>query len=127
MLAPAPCHGRGPAMSMCGSLRELWRRHVPPYKREQMRENAMPPIEIYRFCPYCSAAKALLKRKGVSYSEIDVSNNFERREEMIQRANGRMTVPQIFIGTTQVGGSDELHALERTGRLDSLLASKAPS
>ena len=84
----------------------------------------MPPIEIYttRFCPYCSAAKTLLKRKGVSYSEIDVSRDFERREEMVQRANGRMTVPQIFIGITHVGGSDELHALERAGKLDRLLA-----
>ena len=87
-----------------------------------MPENSMPLVEIYttRFCP--SAAKALLKRKGVSYSEIDVSSDFERREEMIQRANGRMTVPQIFIGTTYVGGSDELHTLERAGRLDRLLA-----
>lgn len=95
-----------------------------------MPENAaMPPVEIYtaRFCSYCSAAKALLKRNGVSYSEIDVSSDFERREEMIQRANGRMTVPQIFVGTAHVGGSDELHALERAGRLDSLLASKAAS
>ena len=83
----------------------------------------MPPVEIYttRFCPFCNAAKALLKRKGVTYSEIDVSGNFERREEMIQRANGRMTVPQIFIGATHVGGSDELHALERAGKLDPLL------
>ena len=90
-----------------------------------MPENTMSPVEIYttRFCPYCSAAKALLKRKGVSYSEIDISSDFERRKEMVQRANGRMTVPQIFIGTTHVGGSDELHALERAGRLDSLLAS----
>lgn len=90
-----------------------------------MPENSMPLVEIYttRFCPYCSAAKALLKRKGVSYSEIDVSSDFERREEMIQRANGRMTVPQIFIGTTHVGGSDELHTLERAGRLDPLLTS----
>jgi glutaredoxin 3 len=64
----------------------------------------------------------LLKLKGVSYSEIDVSSDFERRAEMIQRANGRMTVPQIFAGTTHVGGSDELHALERAGRLDPLLA-----
>ena len=89
-----------------------------------MPENSMPLVEIYttRFCPYCSAAKALLKRKGVSYSEIDLSNEFGRRKEMIQRANGRMTVPQIFIGTTHVGGSDELHALERAGRLDRLLA-----
>lgn len=90
-----------------------------------MPETSMALVEIYttRFCPYCSAAKALLKRKGVSYSEIDVSSDFERREEMIQRANGRMTVPQIFIGTTHVGGSDELHTLECAGRLDPLLAS----
>jgi len=96
-----------------------------------MPENdAMPPVEIYttRFCPYCSAAKALLKRKGISYSEIDVSRDFERREKMIQRANRQMTVPQIFIGTLHVGGSDELHALERAGKLDPLLAGgKAPS
>jgi glutaredoxin 3 len=84
----------------------------------------MPPVEIYttRYCPYCSAAKTLLKRKGVSYSEIDVSRDLERRQEMIQRANGRMTVPQIFIGTVHVGGSDELYALERAGKLDALLA-----
>jgi len=90
-----------------------------------MPDSAMPPIEIYttRFCPYCSAAKALLKRKGISYSEIDVSRDFERREEMIQRATGEMIVPQIFIGTLHVGGSDELHALERAGKLDPLLAS----
>jgi len=89
-----------------------------------MPENTMSPVEIYttRFCPHCSAAKALLKRKGVRYVEIDVSSDFERREEMVQRANGRMTVPQIFIGTTHVGGSDELHALERAGRLASQLA-----
>jgi glutaredoxin 3 len=84
----------------------------------------MPPVEIYttRFCPFCNAAKALLKRKGVTYSEIDVSSDFNRRQEMIQRANGRMTVPQIFIGAAYVGGSDELHALERAGKLDPLLA-----
>jgi glutaredoxin 3 len=95
-----------------------------------MPENSVPLVEIYttRFCSYCSAAKALLKQKGVSYSEIEVSSDFERREEMVQRANGLMTVPQIFIGTTHVGGSDELHALERAGRLDPLLAhSKAQS
>jgi len=84
----------------------------------------MPPVEVYttRGCPFCNAAKALLKRKGVTYSEIDVGGDFDRREEMIQRANGRMTVPQIFIGTTHVGGSDELHALERASKLDPLLA-----
>ncbi len=84
----------------------------------------MPLVEIYttRYCPFCYAAKALLKRKGVNYSEIDVGGDWERRQEMIQRANGRMTVPQIFIGTVHVGGSDELHALERSDKLDPLLA-----
>ena len=84
----------------------------------------MPLIEIYttRYCPYCNAAKALLKRKGAGYTEIDVSGDWELREAMLKRANGMMTVPQIFIGETHVGGSDELHALERAGKLDPLLA-----
>jgi glutaredoxin 3 len=84
----------------------------------------MPVIEIYttRYCPYCHAAKALLRRKGVEFTEIDLGRDRERRNEMIERANGGVTVPQIFIGTLHVGGSDELHALERAGRLDSLLA-----
>jgi glutaredoxin 3 len=84
----------------------------------------MPPVEIYttRWCPYCHAAKALLKRKGVAFSEIDVGRDWERREEMVQRANGRSTVPQIFIGETHVGGCDDLHELEDAGRLDALLA-----
>jgi glutaredoxin 3 len=86
----------------------------------------MPPIEIYttRFCPYCNTAKALLKRKGAVFTEINLSQDFGRRDEMIERANGRMTVPQIFIGAVHVGGSDELHALERAGKLDALLAGK---
>lgn len=84
----------------------------------------MPPVEIYtsRFCPYCNMAKALFKRKGVTFTEINLSHEMERRNEMIERANGRMTVPQIFIGSVHVGGSDELHALERAGKLDPLLA-----
>jgi glutaredoxin 3 len=84
----------------------------------------MPPVEIYttRYCPYCHAAKALLKKKGVNFSEIDVSRDWERREEMIQRANGRTTVPQIFVGTVHIGGCDELHNLERAGKLDPILA-----
>ena len=84
----------------------------------------MPPVEIYTtgYCPYCHAAKALLKRKGVDYTEIDLGRDWKRREEMIERANGRMTVPQIFIGPVHVGGSDDLHALERDGKLDALLA-----
>jgi glutaredoxin 3 len=84
----------------------------------------MAPVEIYttRYCPYCHAAKALLTRKNVPFIEIDIAGNYERRDEMIQRTNGRTTVPQIFIGTTHVGGSDDLHALERAGKLDPLLA-----
>jgi glutaredoxin 3 len=87
----------------------------------------MPPVDIYttRWCPYCHRAKALLKRKGVDYTEIDLSSERERRGEMIERANGRMTVPQIFIGPVHVGGCDDLHALERAGRLDALLAGGA--
>lgn len=83
----------------------------------------MQVVDIYttRWCPYCHMAKALLKRKGVAYNEIDASTR-DVREAMIQRANGRMTVPQIFIGQTHVGGSDDLHALERAGKLDALLA-----
>ena len=89
----------------------------------------MPPVEIYttHFCPYCRMAKALLTRKGVTFSEIDVGRDWERREEMIERANGGMTVPQIFIGEVHVGGSDELHALERAGKLDALLAGEGRS
>ena len=84
----------------------------------------MPLVEIYttRFCPYCFTAKSLLKRKGVAFTEINLSQDGGRRGEMIERAKGRMTVPQIFIGDVHVGGSDELHALERAGKLDSLLA-----
>jgi glutaredoxin 3 len=89
----------------------------------------MPPVEIYttRFCPYCHSAKALLKRKGVPFEEIDLSSDWKRRDEMIERANGRTTVPQIFIGPVHVGGSDELHALERAGKLDPLLAGEGTS
>ena len=83
----------------------------------------MQPVEIYttRWCPYCHAAKALLTRKGVAFTEIDASPG-SVRQAMIQRANGRTTVPQIFIGATHVGGSDDLHELEYEGRLDILLA-----
>lgn len=84
----------------------------------------MQPVEIYttRYCPYCVAAKSLLKRKGAAFTEIDVGFDIQKREEMIQRANGRMTVPQIFVGSTHVGGNDDLQALERAGKLDPLLA-----
>jgi glutaredoxin 3 len=84
----------------------------------------MPPVEIYttRYCPFCNRAKALLAGKDVAFTEIDLTGNWERREEMIERANGRMTVPQIFIGTVHVGGCDDLYALERGDKLDQLLA-----
>ncbi|MGB3246158.1 MAG: glutaredoxin 3 [Sulfitobacter sp.] len=84
----------------------------------------MKPVEIYTspLCGYCHMAKRLLTSKGVSFSEVDVLSNPERKAEMVQRANGGRTVPQIFIGDTHVGGSDELHALERAGKLDALLA-----
>ena len=84
----------------------------------------MPPVEIYtaHYCPHCHSAKALLARKGVRFTEINLSLESGRRDEMVARANGRMTVPQIFIGNIHVGGSDELHALERAGKLDPLLA-----
>lgn len=85
----------------------------------------MNAVEIYttRWCPYCHAAKALLTRKGVAFKEIDVSASSER-QAMIERANGRMTVPQIFIGKVHVGGCDDLHDLEHEGRLDPLLAAE---
>lgn len=84
----------------------------------------MRPVEIYTtpYCGYCAMAKRLLDRKGVPYSEIDVSADPSLRAAMMQRANGRRTVPQIFIGKTHVGGSDDLHALDHAGKLDPLLA-----
>jgi len=84
----------------------------------------MAPVDIYTipYCPYCADAKELLSRKGVSFHEIDASGNRGIRKEMIARANGRSTFPQIFIGTTHVGGCDDLYALEEAGKLDPLLA-----
>jgi glutaredoxin 3 len=84
----------------------------------------MAPIVIYTtpYCLYCVSAKALLRRKGVEFTEIDVAGEPSRRAEMAERAKGLTTVPQIFIGSDHVGGCDELHALEGAGKLDSLLA-----
>lgn len=84
----------------------------------------MQPIEIYTtpLCGYCHAAKRLLTQKGASYSEIDLSQQPERRAEMMERSSGGRTVPQIFIGDTHVGGCDELYGLERSGKLDALLS-----
>jgi glutaredoxin 3 len=84
----------------------------------------MLPIVVYTtpYCSYCLSAKALLRRKGIEFTEINIANAPDRRAEMVERANGLTTVPQIFIGSDHVGGCDELHALEGTGKLDSLLA-----
>lgn len=83
----------------------------------------MADVLIYTrdLCGYCAAAKSLLDRKGVAYTEINATGDQEKRKEMMDRS-GRTTFPQIFIGDTHVGGCDDLHALERSGRLDGLLA-----
>ena len=84
----------------------------------------MPKVEIYttQWCPYCNAAKSLLEDKGVTYDEVNAEDP-EVRAAMVERANGRRTVPQIFIGETHVGGYDDMAALDRRGQLDPLLAS----
>lgn len=84
----------------------------------------MQPVEIYTspLCGFCHAAKRLLAQKNVTFTEIDVLRNPDRKPEMMARANGGHTVPQIFIGETHVGGCDDLYALERDGKLDALLA-----
>ncbi len=84
----------------------------------------MPPITIYttRFCPYCHAAKDLLRKKGVAFDEIDVTSDRSGRAAMSARSQGRTSVPQIFIGEQHIGGCDDLHHLDRQGKLDSLLA-----
>jgi glutaredoxin 3 len=83
----------------------------------------MKKVEIYttQWCPYCHAAKSLLDEKGVAYEEVDADNP-ETRMAMVQRAHGRRTVPQIFVGETHVGGYDDMAALDRSGKLDPLLA-----
>ena len=83
----------------------------------------MAKIEIYTtpFCGYCARAKGLLDSKGAAYEEFDITMGGPKRAEMLERAPGRTTVPQIFIGETHVGGSDDLAALERQGKLDALL------
>jgi glutaredoxin 3 len=84
----------------------------------------MPHVEIYTkmFCPYCARAKKLLSDKGVEFDEFEVSGGGEKKREMLDRSNGRTTVPQIFIDGRHIGGSDDLAALEREGKLDPLLS-----
>lgn len=80
-------------------------------------------IDIYltTYCPYCARAKELLKRKGVPFNEFDLTNDDAGRAALVERANGRKTVPQIFINGQHIGGCDDLHALDADGRLDAML------
>ena len=82
-----------------------------------------PKIVIYTAdnCPYCTMAKKLLDSKGLSYSEINIANDSEKRKALMQKSGGRRTVPQIFINDEHIGGCDELMALESAGHLDALL------
>ncbi len=84
----------------------------------------MAAVDIYTipYCPFCMDAKELLSSKGVAFHEIDASRDRQARRQMIERANGRSTFPQIFVGATHVGGCDDLFALEYAGKLDGLLA-----
>ncbi len=83
----------------------------------------MPKVEIYSsmLCPFCYRAKKLLTEKGADFEEIDVTMNAGRKREMVQRAGGRTSVPQIFIDDEHIGGCDELHALDAAGKLDARL------
>jgi glutaredoxin 3 len=82
-------------------------------------------VEVYStlFCPYCARAKSLLGQKGVEFTNIDVMEDASRRDEMVKRAGGRTSVPQIFINGEHIGGCDDLFALDRAGGLDAKLAS----
>lgn len=84
----------------------------------------MPPIRIYTtaYCPYCHSAKRLLQKKNAAFAEIDLSGDSAGRRELVAKAGGRTTVPQIWIGTRHVGGCDDLYALDASGELDRLLA-----
>ena len=86
----------------------------------------MAEVELYTtpFCPYCTRARALLDRKGIVFTDIDITEEPGRRAEMIRRAGGRTSVPQIFIDGKHIGGSDELVALDRAGELDAKLGMK---
>ncbi|HUA35884.1 MAG TPA: glutaredoxin 3 [Candidatus Binataceae bacterium] len=89
----------------------------------------MAKVEVYTtsYCPYCVRAKSLLSRKGITYEEIDVTDDEELRAKMIEMSGGRRTVPEIFINGKIIGGYDDLKALEDAGKLDGLLAESAPA
>ncbi len=89
-----------------------------------MSNTAMAQVTIYTkpYCPYCVRAVSLLEKKGVPFTEIEAAFDAEKRQEMIQRANGKATFPQIFVGDEHIGGCDDMMALEYAGKLDTLLA-----
>jgi len=93
-----------------------------------MARTVMARVEIYStmFCGYCARAKSLIEKKGVDYVEIDIIEDAAKRDEMIERSGGRETVPQIFIDGEHIGGSDDLYALERAGKLDAKLGIQDP-
>jgi glutaredoxin 3 len=114
-------HGRGPVKPLTVSyIFGVGRRLA------RCEERGMARVEIYStmFCPFCYRAKQLLEAKGVDYEELDVTMRPGRRREMMERAAGQSSVPQIFIDDTCIGGCDELYALEATGKLDPLLKGK---
>ena len=89
----------------------------------------MTKVKVYTAgnCCYCHMAKDLLRRKGAAFEEVDLTGRADLRADLRDKAGGRSTVPQIWIGEVHVGGCDDLHALDRSGKLDTLLADKSPS
>jgi glutaredoxin 3 len=112
-----PVHRAGASAAACRRVASA------PFVAGTREDETMPEITIYTrgWCPYCQAAKALLKRKGAAFTEIDLDRDPDARGAMLARAGGRTSVPQIFIGETHVGGSDDIHALDASGGLDPLL------
>ncbi|MFN9631243.1 MAG: glutaredoxin 3 [Cyanobacteriota bacterium] len=94
---------------------------MPPAESAAAPGAATVEIYTWRFCPYCIRAKGLLDRKGVTYREYGIDGDEAARRQMTQRAQGRSSLPQIFINNQGIGGCDDLHALERSGELDALL------
>lgn len=109
------------AVPRIGSTLDRWA--MAPAGAQPAASQPAAKVEIYtwRFCPFCVRAKGLLDRKGVDYSEYCIDGDNEARRQMTQRAEGRSSLPQIFINDTGIGGCDELHSLERSGELDALL------
>src|SRR5437868_1544221 len=127
MPARGRCCGRRQPRSMCWCSPGLWIAPGLPYNpafRQTIERDMTAAIEIYTRpgCGYCSAAKSLLTRKKAAFTEHDVATDSRRRQQMWDRAGAGATFPQIFIGEIHVGGCDELYALDREGKLDSLLA-----